>query len=164
MAVSSGTALKTNPGQKYDLKAASLAGAFRIVMSVFSLASSGARVLLEMRFVSETIRFNLHSRNSVFTSWVRENISALWYFYDIKYSIKVRWAFVPQPLGTRGRAWPRCCVYHCRNPTDRLSRSTWWRWPAVDKDRGGPFTQVQFKKKHLHSVTLSPQSHYFGKV
>lgn len=157
MAVSSGTALKTNPGPKYDLKAASLARAFEIVMSVFSLASSGARVLLEMRFVSETIWFNLHSRNSVFTSWVRENISALWYFY-IKYSIKVRGAFVLQPLVTRGQARPLCCVYHCRNPTERLCRSTWWSWPAVDKDGGGPFTQVQFKKTDLHSVTLSPQS------
>lgn len=93
-------------------------------------------VLLEMRFVSETIWFNLHSRNSVFTPWVRENISALWYFYDIKYSIKVRWAFGLQPLVTPGRAWPRCCVYHCRNPTERLGRSTWWSWPAVHKDGG----------------------------
>lgn len=35
----------------------------------------------------------ISTAETVFTSWLRENISALWYFYGIKYSIKLCWEF-----------------------------------------------------------------------
>lgn len=87
--VNSDAALKTNPGPNYDLKAA----IWRLKSWCQSLA------LLEPECcwkwdLSQTIWFNLHSWNSVFTSWLRKNISVLWYFYDIKYSIRLRWVGV----------------------------------------------------------------------